>query len=310
MISHQFEIERTTANIMEVFGKQIHLRQYVCSPQGGYTCANSRVNLYIYASGFCPAKCSFCPGFDSRSKIDLGKLKAAVSELHDKKVINRIGITGGEPLSDLKSLDQILQTIHEVCGEKAYHISVNTNGLNLSSLRNINYFSLLNDVHISRHSINDYENNKIFGINTPTLLQIKHEASLNPEIFSLSCNLLKGYVDSVDTLQSYLTGAILVGVRQAGFVSLMKKTEICTDLFVDYEDISSKLYVSNGFSLDEMSKDKESCRCENFTYYNDKGEIPFYLRRVLGGKADCIKAFVFNQDGNLVTNFGKDMVLL
>lgn len=294
----------------EVFGRKIHLRPYVCSPQGGHACTNNKVNLYIYASGFCPARCSFCPGFSSRQKIDIGKLKAVLKELHEKQLINRIGITGGEPLSDLLNLDQILETIIDICGANAHHVSVNTNGLNLAPLRNIDHFSVLNDVHISRHSDNDIENEKIFGIKTPTSLQIKKETERGPNIFSLSCNLLSGFIDSASRLQSYLDEAIKVGANQVGFVSLMNKTAACKEQFVDYENISSKLYARNGFLFEEMSKDKTSCKCENFTYYSDNGSIPFYLRRVLGGSADCVRAFIFDQDSNLVTNFGKDMVLL
>lgn len=295
---------------MELFNKQIHLREYVCSPIGGQACSDSKVNFYIYASGFCPAKCSFCPGFNSKEKIDIGKLKIVLTELHQKQVINRISITGGEPLIDLSSLDLILKTISDVCGAETYHVSTNTSGVNLSSLRKIDNFSVLNDIHISRHSENDDDNDKIFGIKTPTLAQIKKEISLSPGKFSLSCNLLKGYVDSVGKLKSYLDAAINVGAYQAGFVSLMEKTESCKDLFIDYETITSKLLISDGFLFEYMSKDKTACKCENYSYYNKFGEIPFYLRRIMGCKADCVKAFIFNQENNLVTNFGKDLVLL
>jgi len=294
---------------MQLFNKQIRLRDYVCSPTGGYACSNNQVNLYIYASGYCPAKCSFCSGFHLKSKTDHSKLKTVLCELHNKKVINRIAITGGEPLIDLSSLDNILGTIYDVCGSH-YHISVNTNGTNLSLLRNIEHYSLLNDVHISRHSNKDYENDDIFGIRTPTSAKIRQEVELGPNIFSLSCNLMHGYIDSPIRLREYLDDAIKLGVYQVGFVSLMHKTLPCNELFVDYEDITSKLHVRDGFLFEKMAKDKLSCKCENFSYYNEHGNISFYLRRVLGGINDCVKAFIFNQENNLVINFGKDMVLL
>ena len=295
---------------MEIFNKQIHLKEYVCSPSGEYPCSDVKVNLYIYASGFCPAHCPFCSGFTFKQKTDYKKLKEVLSELHNKQVINRISITGGEPLLDLTGLDLILKTISDVCGADAYHISVNTNGINLSSLRKIEYFSTLNDVHISRHSEIDTENDKIFGIKTPSALEIKKETDLGPPIFSLSCNLLKGHIDSANRVKEYLDAAIDLGVYQVGFVSLMQRTSLCRDLFVDYEDITSKLHARDGFLFERMAKDRSSCKCENFSYYNEHGDISFYLRRVLGGEADCVKAFVFNQENNLVTNFGKNMVLL
>lgn len=295
---------------MQIFNHTIQIRDYVCSPIGGYKCSNSMVNLYIYASGFCPAHCSFCPGFSSRQKIDFDKLKSAITELHDKQVINRISITGGEPLTDLKSLDKILQTIVDVCGKNHYHISINTSGINLPLLRSLSYFDSINDVHISRHSDNDIDNDLIFGIKTISSSQISKEIELGPRIFSLSCNLMKGYIDSPSKLKNYLDYAINLGAYQVGFVSLMNKTSSCEEAFIDYESITSKLYARDGFLFETMAKDNNSCKCENFSYYNDNGTIPFYLRRILDSKTDCVKSFVFNPKNNLVTNFGKEMVLL
>jgi molybdenum cofactor biosynthesis enzyme MoaA len=292
-----------------IFNKDINIRDYVCSPQGGYACANNKVNFYIYASGYCPAHCSFCPGYNSRQKIDLGKLRVALEELHHKQVINRISITGGEPLTDLTSFNQLLKTISDVCGT-TYNVSVNTSGINLSSLRNIEYFAILDDIHISRHSEDDEENSKIFGIKTPTIYDIKKEIEQGPKIFSLSCNLLRGFIDSPEKLRKYLDTAIHVGAYQTGFVSIIDKTQVCSNLFIDYEDITSQLHIRDGFMFETMAKDQNSCKCENFRYYNDFGEIPFYLRRVLGGKPNCVKAFIFTETSNLITNFGQDKVLL
>lgn len=123
---------------MKIFDQTIRIRDYICSPTGGYVCGNSRVNFYIYASGLCPAHCSFCPGFNSKTEIDFEKLGTVLQELHNKKVINRIAITGGEPLINLDRFDRILETISDVCGNE-YHVSVNTNGTNLGHLENINH---------------------------------------------------------------------------------------------------------------------------------------------------------------------------
>ncbi len=296
--------------IMEIFGKHISIRDYVCSTTGGSSCANNKVNLYIYSSGYCPARCSFCPGFTSKDRIDINKFRISLIELHQKQVINRISLTGGEPLSDLNAVESILHTITDVCGADTYPVSINTNGMNLQSLRTIPHFYVLNDIHISRHSYNDIENNVIFGIKTPSITYLAKEFKMGPKIFSLSCNLMKGFIDSPEKLRGYLDFAIQVGAYQVGFVSLMNKTQSCDNLFIDYEDITSKLYVRDGFLFEKFAKDRESCKCENFTYYNELGEVPFYLRRVLVGSADYVKAFIFNQDNNLITNFGKDMVLL
>jgi molybdenum cofactor biosynthesis enzyme MoaA len=234
-----------------------------------------------------------------------------LQELHSKNVINRISITGGEPLLNLSSLDSILESIIDACGKETYHVSINTNGINLNRAYQMRNFDVISDIHVSRHSIFDEENDKIFGIRTPKLSEISSEIKCSDRsVYSLSCNLLKGHVDSVTAIQQYLDAAIQIGIYQVGFVSLMDKTAACKDLFIDYEDISNKLSIRDGFLFDTMAKDGNSCKCENYIYYNDCGQIPVYFRRVLGGEQTCVKAFVYNQDNNLVTNFGKDMVLL
>lgn len=295
---------------MQIFNKDIKLRDYICSPIGGYPCADNKINLYIYATGFCPAHCSFCPGFNSKQELDFNKLKIAITELHYKQVINRISITGGEPLVDLSNLNQILKTISDVCGHDTYHISINTNGVNLKHLRDIEYYSSLNDVHISRHHYNDIENDGIFRIKTPTLSEIKTEIEKGPAIYSLSCNLIKNYIDSPKNIQSYLDAAIDMGIYQVGFVSLMDKTLFCQDHFIDYESITPKLLATNGFAFEAIAKDCDTCKCENYTYYNNNGEVPFYFRRVIGFNMDYVKSFVYTIDNKLVTNFNKGMVLI
>jgi molybdenum cofactor biosynthesis enzyme MoaA len=294
---------------MEIFGKKVHIKPYVCSAKGGNPCTNSTINFYICATGNCPAHCSFCPGYFSNKKIDLNKLKSVLVELHNKKVINRIGITGGEPLLDLDNLNNILQIINDVC-DNQYHVSINTNGINLLHLKEIDYFFIINDVHISRHSENDIENNKIFGISLPTLKSIKEEIERTPGIFSFSCNLMNGYIDSVEKLRKYLDYAINVGVIHVGFVSLMNKTDFCSNLFIDYESITSKLEIKDGFLFETYSKDKDYCKCENYTYYNNSGKVSIYFRRFIKNDLGCIKSFIFNEDNNLITNFGKEAVII
>jgi MoaA/NifB/PqqE/SkfB family radical SAM enzyme len=207
--------------MLTIFNTKVNLRPYVCSPNGGIACQRSKVNLYIYASGTCPSKCSFCPGFNSTKPIDFEKLKKTLQELREKDVINRIGITGGEPMINPGQLDTILGIIKEVCGFK-YHVSINTSGINLNRILNLDNAVLIKDVHLSRHAVNDDSNNKIFGIKTPSIINIKDQVKKKPGLLSLSCNLIRGEVDCPKSLKEYLDFAIDVGAAHVGFVSLMQ----------------------------------------------------------------------------------------
>lgn len=53
----------------------------------------------------------------------------------------------------------------------------------------------------------------------------------------LTCNLIRGIVDSEKAVIAYLEKAKSLGVYDVGFVSLMKVNKFCEDNHVDFSDI-------------------------------------------------------------------------
>ena len=95
------------ANTIELFGQKVEIKDTPCTRKGETPerCRMS-LNLYIKVTDMCNAKCSVCSnkGNEKCSQIDYEKLKYTIEYLDSRGLINRIGITGGEPFLDFDRL--------------------------------------------------------------------------------------------------------------------------------------------------------------------------------------------------------------
>lgn len=273
---------------LNLFGKELQFQSHFCSPNGGIEVGLKKYNLYIEAGGFCPAKCNFCPGYKNHYTVDLNKLKYVIDYLTNLDLINRISITGAEPFA-YKGLSGILELT------KGHEVSVNTSSVGLLNI-NCN----VSDIHVSRHHYLDNINNQIFGINTLSGDVLK---SLNIPL-SLSCNLIKGYIDSEYKIKKYLDFAISIGAKFVGFVGLQNRTKNCEELKIDYEKF--QFNIMDGFLFRSIQKNKTFCTCENYTYMNQDGEIDFYMRMIRGSNPE-LNSFVFSNN-QLSGGFGKEII--
>jgi len=210
-------------------------------------------------------------------------------------------------MSRPEALDSALEIIQRI-GGGSYHVSMNTSGYRLADVLSLEHESVLNDIHLSRHHWDDEENNRIFQMKTPGLAEVQ---KLSDGRISFSCNLLRGGVENVETLTKYLEAVLDAGGAFAGFVSLLPKTPHCDTVFVEYEQVAHTLRVQDGYLFQRLYRDQDACRCENYLYHSSPDrQIDLYFRRNMGKPCDCIKAWIYTDDNHLVTNFGKDMVLL
>lgn len=294
------------SRVISLFGKELEIKSYVCSAFGGEEVQDSKLNLYIMANGYCNVKCLFCNGYSSTEAFDYDKLREVLRELRKQDLLNRISLTGGEPMLNIKRFDRILQVISEECPE--YHVSVNTNGTTLTpaNLEKMQYLHVLNDVHLSRHHYDDWTNGYIFGSHdVPTTAQIK-ELSSGPlqGKLSMSCNLIKGMIGTKEKVLDYMQFAAEVGAYFVGFVSLMEKNGFCKAEFIDYEEISRSFKIADHMVFDVIRKDGDTCKCENWDYVSSSGTVvPFYMRRVIKPSCDCIKSFTYTENNQLTANF-------
>jgi molybdenum cofactor biosynthesis enzyme MoaA len=156
------------------------------------------------------------------------------------------------------------------------------------------------------HSYNADDNAKIFGNSYMSSIMDDIKESPLKDRIHLSCNLIKGYIDSPDEIKKYLDNAANLGIKDVGFVSLMPVNEYCKEHFIDYNDINfdniEEMFSSTDYNYDDR------CRCRNYLYLsNDGTPIKIYVRYYVDGNF-CLSTLVY--DGkNLKQGFRGSIII-
>lgn len=110
----------------------------------------------------------------------------------------------------------------------------------------------------------------------------------------LSCNLIKGYIDSREEIYKYLEFANKIGIRDVGFVGLMPENRYCTDKFVNFDLLNVE---SDRFIKTADWKRENICHCSNYKYLTeDHHVIDVYHRHASCGSYES-SGFNFTFDG-------------
>lgn len=265
------------ANIVELFGKKVEFKDNICTSHLGELKIGEqmRYNLYISITDVCLASCPFCNNNTikkttiTETKFDLEKLEKVLIELKSKKLLNRIGVTGGEPLLNLPLLNDVLNLIFKVCGDRQI-VTINTNGVNLDKVLELDSIDKIYGVHISRHHYDDEINNSIFGFKTAGQEDIKRvvEKSKNKKLIRINSLLMKDFIDSPEMVKEYLEMAGNIGVFRVGFVGLMPLNDYSKEHFIEYKEVFKNLpasvVVKNFYNSDV-------CDCINGMYMHSSG---------------------------------------
>ena len=274
--------------------ERIKFDKYTCEDEYGrltkFENGYREISLYIVFGYKCNADCVFCV---YHSKTDKEREKECLNTLNLESLekmliditnsgfyISTVHLTGGEPTLDIKNFTKALILIRKHLG-KLVEISVNTNGIHLKELGNLVEAGLLNNIALSRYSLTDQENREIFKTDTiPKENDIKQFAETYGQVIHMSCNLIKGYIDTPEKVVEYIEKAGELGINDVGLVSLMNKNEYCKERYVEYKDISTKLE-KLGFVItrQHIKRDKPCkidehgnkcgdiiCKCENYLY--------------------------------------------
>lgn len=265
----------------EIFGHTIRLKSHYCKCAGfsKTPVENPYVNLYVQFKG-CNASCKFCEYQNTANKFDREKFKDLIKKLSEDIEIRKISFTGGEPTLNLNDLIYAAETAKEFLPSTFFVL--NTNGYKLKELYEQQADKLFNSISLSRHHYDIQTNNKILGfesLNNDDIIKLQN-ANDDPKIH-LSCNVIKDYIDNEHDIYKYLENANKLGVRDIGFVSLMKINEYAKNNFVDFYSIK--------FNKDSFHKMKEwtlddKCKCNNYLYIPDDANgdiVKVYSRCVL-----------------------------
>ncbi len=296
---------------IELFGQKVDIKNNDCALIGDDPIrTHMKLNLYIKVTDMCNAKCSVCSnhGNEKCSQIDYEKLKYVIKYLDERGLINRIGITGGEPFLDVDRLNKVLNTVFEA-KEDAF-VTINTNGFRLKESLSLDSINKIEGIHISRHHFNDQMNNKFFGIKTASKDDISEvvEKSNNPRLIRLNCLLMKDYIHNIRQVERYLDTAAELGVFKCGFVSLMPINEESKEQFIDFNDIFDKL--PGKFLETAHTCDLNICECTNGVYLADNGNVMRYYARMTK-ELNCpyARQYVYTSDNHLSVGFNKGVLI-
>ena len=296
---------------IELFGKKVVLGNNICSKDDTYKEDKYRTyNLYISIIDVCLASCPFCNNNTKKKqtftdkKFDVEKLKQILKELKDKSLLNRVSITGGEPFLNIELLNEVINSVFEMCGDNQY-LTINTNGFNLDRVTELDKIKNIAGIHISRHHYLDEKNDNLFGFKTIHLEEIKHlqDKLENKHLLRLNSLLIKNYIDSAKEVENYLEMAAKLGIFRVGFVGLMPLNEFSKQNYVEYHDILNNL--SQDCAVVSKLKNSNTCDCANGMYMSKEGKlVEFYSRVVRDLNPQYAGQLSYTVENNLCAGFG------
>ena len=317
--------------------ERIKFDKYTCEDEYGrltkFDKGYREISLYIVFGYKCNADCVFCV-YHSKTDKEREREKECLNTLNLESLekmlidiansgfyISTVHLTGGEPTLDIKNFTRALILIRKHLG-KLVEISVNTDGIHLKELGNLVEAELLNNIALSRHGLTDQENREIFKTDTiPTDEDIKQFVLKYGQVIHLSCNLIKGCIDTPEKVVEYIEKAGELGINDIGLVSLMNKNEYCKERYVEYKDISTELE-KLGFvrTRQHIKRDKPCkidehgnkcgdiiCKCENYLYNTQQFKmVQMYHRFVI--KSNNIESYLVYVNNELKQGFSGDTI--
>ena len=243
-------MEEPTTHV-ELFGKEIPVRSHTCSFMGkpGRPLEKPHIDLYIRTKD-CNSRCKFCIWHSDAQDFNLEKFHKIFEEVLPKISIRKIAVTGGEPTMNWKLFETIVNTARSYVPRPTY-MSMNTDGLRLQRLFDDPIHEEFAQIHISRHHWDDKINDEIFNSTTPTAEQLAWAQSVtkNKYQIQLSCNLIKGYMDTKEKMYQYLEWVNSLKINHVGFVSLMPVNEYSKENYIgcDIKDLINDRFNVTGF---------------------------------------------------------------
>lgn len=236
---------------------QLKLKEKGCLRNDGYQVDLPNVtSLYVVTNRTCNAHCKFCTFCGQCEDVDIAKLKYALDRIYRYFELSAVHITGGEPTLLLDKVEQICTAAK--AKDSFIKTSVNTNGKHLADLAGI---SVLDNVALSRHGISDTENFEIFG--TTDVAAMRDIVDFPKSKLHLSCNLIKGHIDSEDKIYQYLEMCSELGVYDVGIVGLMPVNQYCREHYAEYPELHKCITTR---SYRNIVNDVAVCECRNWLY--------------------------------------------
>lgn len=214
-----------------------------------------------------------------------------------------VSITGGEPMLFPELIDQVAEIVVDQFNGQI-ELDLVTNGTSIEDIPNLKYIEHFESIHISRHKIEDYENERLFGKASPTMTDIQHLVRrLNdPAKIVLNCVMQRNGVHDLSSMASYLEIAAAAGVRNISFVGLFMANDFCKENYVSPASID--IAADSRFRIWNNFRDYEFCSCSSGDFLSQTGRIRFYYRCPGDRKANYCRQLVYTADNKVLAGFG------
>ena len=293
-----------------VFGKPVLVNDLVCGSFGGphVPVVDPYVNLYVRMTNLCQARCPFCEshGDDSRM-FDHNGFRRALYEIHSKAYIKKLAITGGEPTLRIGDLAEVVRSVKEL--DSGILVDLNTNGYRLEYLDD-ETLENLGSICLSRHHWDDSVNATTFGksvspFSTEALTRFLEHAHK----IQLRCNLIRGFVDSRETVLEYMRVMSRYRVSDYGFVALMPMNSYCRRYLVTPQEIGLMEPLPGALATKHWDSPRGSCSCRNFIIdVLDNGLPVRYYTRYESKPETCVASSLVWDVDCLRTGFGGPVI--
>ena len=250
------------------------------------------LNLFVKVTNVCNANCSFCSNAghtQERHLFDVDKLFECIDEILNQRIIlNRLNITGGEPSVVPETVNRIIEKLNASPKYKPIHLHLNTNGL-LPKSQEMMRIARFDSISISMHHYDMGVLSEIYNCHIPSNA-IEFEG-IDIDTLNLSCNLIRGYIDSPEEARKMLDKTIDIGIPRIGFVGLMPVNQYSKEHFVDLEEIRIDSIPHVYFT---KSKNRgKNCKCSNYLYNRDGKMVEIYMRNYMNPNY-CESSVVFD----------------
>ena len=283
-------------------------KDYECSQDDVYLPKEQlRLWLYICVTDCCPAACDFCVYSASKTgaakHVDPSRLREVLEQI--APFVSGVSLTGGEPMSDIPLLEDVLQAVRETISPEI-EVDMVTNGLNIQRLPSLRGLERFSTVHVSRHAVDDAANASLMRWSAAppkSVLKAAFSSLSDPGMTVLNCVLQKHGIHDLDSACAYLEMAAEIGAANVSLIGMFHANDYCTANYVS--PLSLRLETDPRFTVWNQFHDHEYCQCSTGDYKSSFGYIRYYFRAPgsIPGSA-CCRQLVYGTDNRLRDGFG------
>ena len=272
---------------VELFGKQYNVYNQSC-------CSSTKQRtLYIELLNVCNARCQFCFNNAKKDIFDFSFVKDVVTELAEKKAIDTISLTGGEPLlyPNLKELLALLDSL------KIDFYAITTNGILLKQKMPVLEQSNVKYINISRHHYKKDLNDKIFGVEIDD--NIKETVKNSKKDFRLNVTITDK-IESIDDIKKFIEYS-----KENGIKNILFRKEY-------YEGYTNDLIEAFFIACDSC---KKSTKCKCYVKKDNAINIEYRVVNVAKEKEvekehKYIRNFVLKANNTLSGGWSEESIII